>query len=389
MKFISLFSGGGLADVGAKAAGFELAAANEIDPAIAETYQVNHGDHIRVGDVLEQDPQDYPDCDLFHASPVCTNASIANANGEESVLDIATAEKTAEFIRAKKPKCFTLENVSGYRYFTAYRRVMDALDDCGYFYDVSILNAADFGVPQTRRRLFVRAVRNGFVPALPQPVKWVGWYEAIQDIVHTFPETTFANWQLARLPQEAKDFIFNENRNSMAWIQEADVIGRERPYATVVSNKHLPKAFIVGQQKFNDVLNIATDERPAHTVTSQHNQLGLRAFIVSDGAGNAPRRAIVNGTPNDYGKSVTYKDESEPMFTVTASEPRRPARAWLEDGRVVKITPRGLARFQSVPDWYILPKPDTLAAKIIGNGVPCLLYQRIAESMAGIIRLQA
>jgi DNA (cytosine-5)-methyltransferase 1 len=56
---------------------------------------------------------------------------------------------------------------------------------------------------------------------------------------------------------------------------------------------------------------------------------------------------------------------------------------------VVKITPRGLARFQSVPDWYILPKPDTLAAKIIGNGVPCLLYQRIAESMAGIIRLQA
>src|SRR5258706_5717006 len=96
MKFISLFSGGGLADVGARMAGFELVAANEIDKRIADVYRLNHGDHIRVGDILEQSPNDYPDCDLLHASPVCTNASIANANGEESSLDIATAEKTAE-----------------------------------------------------------------------------------------------------------------------------------------------------------------------------------------------------------------------------------------------------------------------------------------------------
>jgi len=47
--------------------------------------------------------------------------------------------------------------------------------------------------------------------------------------------------------------------------------------------------------------------------------------------------------------------------------------------RVVAMTPRCLARFQSVPDWYILPDKRALAAKVIGNMAPPLLMQRIAE----------
>lgn len=381
MKFMSLFSGGGLADVGAKAAVFELVAANEMDSKIAEVYRVNHGDHIRVGNILDEDPQDYPDTDLLHASPVCTNASNANPSGEESELDIATAEKTAEFIKAMKPRWFTLENVSGYRKFKAFHIITSALDEFGYFYDVSILNSADFGVPQTRRRLFVRAVLGGFVPPLPPPVKWVGWYEAVADIIHTFPDTEFAAWQIARLPKDAMEFVFNENRSSLAWIQERDVIGTERPYATVVANKHLPRAFVMRSRQFGGQVRgepYRFEDQPSASVMSSHPL--PKAFLVSGGIGDFPRRAVDNGTPNSNGKSVTYRDGEEPVFTVTASEPRRPARAYLEDGRVVKITLRGLARFQSVPDEYVLPDKQSLACKVIGNGVPCLMYQRIAES---------
>lgn len=373
-KFMSLFSCGGLADVGAKAAGFELVAANEIEDKFANVYRHNHGDHIRVGNILNQDPADYPDIDLMHASPVCTNASLANNDGEEDSLDIQTAEKTAEFIKAKRPRFFTLENVSGYRHFESFRRITKALDQLGYFYDVDILNAADFGVPQTRRRLFIRAMLGGLVPHLPAPVQWIGWYESIKDIIHTFPESKFADWQMARLPDEYKSFILNQNRNSIKWIEASDVIDIGSPYATVLAKKTLPKAFLVGQQKFLEKLGIVDGHEPAQTITSNHNQAYLRAFVVSGGQGD------MKESPDGHTKSVTLRSEDEPIMTLTASESRRPTKAWLQNGRIVKILPRGLARFQSVPDSYWLPDKTSLACEIIGNGVPCLEYQRIAES---------
>ena len=51
-------------------------------------------------------------------------------------------------------------------------------------------------------------------------------------------------------------------------------------------------------------------------------------------------------------------------------------------GRVIKMTPRALARFQSFPDWYELPESNTLAARIIGNAVPPLFMQRVGEMFA-------
>ena len=57
-RFISLFSGGGGADIGAHLAGYTPVAANEYDPAIAAVYADNLGDHVRVGDILAQDPLD-------------------------------------------------------------------------------------------------------------------------------------------------------------------------------------------------------------------------------------------------------------------------------------------------------------------------------------------
>lgn len=361
LKFVSLFTGGGLADVGAKAAGFDLVAANEWDADIAAVYRSNLGDHINVGDILDQKPKHYPDMDLLHASPVCTNASIANSDGEESPLDIATAEKVAQFIRVKKPRFFTLENVSGYRSFQAYRKIMNALDDLGYFYDVSILNAADYGVPQTRRRLIVRAVRGGFVPPLPQPRKWVGWYAAVQDIIDTFPDSTFAPWQLLRLPHETKQSLLlagGGNTNLKDAKPGFGVRAQGEPSHTI-STLHgggtFPRAFLVGQQKFNDKLQIKYQHAPADTVTANRNQQYLRAFVMSGG------------------QAQNYKSRANDGSTTKAV-------IRLETGRVVKITPRGLARLQSLPDWYQLPSNDTLACKIIGNGFPSELYRVIAES---------
>ena len=54
-----------------------------------------------------------------------------------------------------------------------------------------------------------------------------------------------------------------------------------------------------------------------------------------------------------------------------------PSRDWLTQGRVVKMTPRALVRFQSFPDSYALPEKNSLAVTIIGNAVPPLLMREV------------
>jgi site-specific DNA-cytosine methylase len=74
-------------------------------------------------------------------------------------------------------------------------------------------------------------------------------------------------------------------------------------------------------------------------------------------------------------------EHDAPVVTITASQPRHPFRAWLSQGRVVKMTPRALARFQSVPDSYVLPDKSSLACTVIGNMVPSLMMQKIVEPL--------
>lgn len=363
-KYGSFFSGGGLADIGAKMAGYDLTFANEIDPAIAAVYRQNLGDHIIVGNVLDLCIDDLPYVDLFHASPVCTRASIANKNRGEAEIDIATARKVAEYIRTHKPATVTIENVSQYRDFKAYALLIDTLDECGYWHTASIENMADYGVPQTRRRLIVRAVRGGFVPYLPPKVKWVGWYQAIEDLIDTLPDDRFADWQIARLPKGIGSRLFTNG-------------------------------------SFDGQVIFAEKEEPANTITANTNQTALRAFIYDSinyssntvrtadmpvftttgySAKHQPPRAFIVDGQTIVGERMTIREGHEPLMTLTASNSKHPARAWLSQGRVVRMTPRCGARFMSVSDWYVLPDKTGLAWKILGNGVPSLFYQRVAEA---------
>lgn len=222
-------------------------------------------------------------------------------------------------------------------------------------------------VPQTRKRLIVRAVRGGFVPQLPAPVPWVGWYEAIEDLIPDLPESQFARWQLERLPEEL----------SMV---------------------------LLGQGGFRGKVAKAEAAHPALTVTGNRNQNGIRAFIVhqsnrrrmttreagepvftvmagSGGNLQTPRSFLVDGKLNNRSTTLTTRDGKARSFTVTTSHNIRDIKGLLKDGRVVKMTPRALARFQSFPDTYELPDKATLACRIIGNAVPPQLMQQIYEGL--------
>jgi DNA-cytosine methyltransferase len=112
---------------------------------------------------LDCDPYRFEKVDLLHASTVCKAFSTANANKGEQQLDIDCAIKTAEFIKVLQPPAFTLENVQAYAKSKAFNIILEMLYSQGYWVNYQVLNACDFGVPQSRRRLILVALKRNLI----------------------------------------------------------------------------------------------------------------------------------------------------------------------------------------------------------------------------------
>jgi DNA (cytosine-5)-methyltransferase 1 len=335
-SFASLFGGFRGVDIGAQAAGYELAWSLEYDPALAEVGAQLPG-KVHVLDVLDADPRRFERVDVLHASPPCPNFSVAKTGRGETAQDQALAAKVAEFVTVLRPRVFTLENVYAYRLSESWASIENALHAAGYWFHLAHANAADFAVPQTRRRMIVRAVLGGWVPHLPEPEPWVGWYQAIEDLIPTLPESKFAEWQLARLPE------------------------------TMTMNGI--RAFLVFD-------GMRMDDEPAQTICA--NRLGSKAFLVNTREGH-------------HGGNPAAVMDDEPIYTLPATSSPARHKAWLSAGRVVSMTPRALARLQSFPDWYELPDKKSLAYKGIGNACPPLEFEKIYRKFVvdGVIPVAA
>lgn len=412
MKYGDFFSGFGGTAVGARDAGLQLAFGVEYDPDLAAVYRRNLGDHIIVEDVTRLDVAQLLGVDVFHASPPCTNASVANANGGESPEDLAMAQAVVRYVAHHLPRIMTLENVYQYRNFESWHVIARGLLDAGYSYAFWHVNMADYGVPQSRKRMIVIARRDGVKPQLPDATHaenpqpgflgmlrpWVSWYEAIEDILHTLPESQFAPWQLKRLPEELRTMLMpTVNADGTAHPRNAG-----EPEHTVQASgwKQMPRAWLVSNQKTEFGDGLTDGHEPALSITSQHGGR-LRAWLCeasnassgSDRWGDQPaqtittptggrvqRAFIVDGKLGSYSTTLSVRDEKEPSFTQTTSHNYRDQRASVA-GRVVKMTPRALARFQSFPDWYELPEHARTAVTGIGNAVPPLFARRLYESL--------
>ncbi|MBD1895535.1 DNA cytosine methyltransferase [Coleofasciculus sp. FACHB-129] len=115
----------------------------------------------------------------MHASPVCSNFSNALGNGTDQSVDREAATAVSQWLRQSQPKCFTLENVSRYRQSESWQIIQDELIGLGYQITAGVLDAADYGVSQSRKRLIVKAAR-GKALGLPPGQSRVGWYPFVQ-----------------------------------------------------------------------------------------------------------------------------------------------------------------------------------------------------------------
>jgi DNA (cytosine-5)-methyltransferase 1 len=160
---LSLYSGAGGLDLGFLAAGFEVVWANEADPHACDTYRANIGDHIVEGDLLATGLPPEP-VDVVIGGPPCQGWSRIGRMDP----DDARSEHVHHFmdvVAAKRPEAFAMENVAHLAESPRWKSVRDELlersrSDLGYETEILILDAAQFGVAQSRRRMFMVGIRN-------------------------------------------------------------------------------------------------------------------------------------------------------------------------------------------------------------------------------------
>jgi DNA (cytosine-5)-methyltransferase 1 len=162
---LDLFAGAGGMTAGFKAAGFDPLFAVEIDPAAARTYASNFGTHVHAGPI--EDVAEFPASDIVIGGPPCQGFSpLGRDRDDQSRQGLNELWKEyLRVVRQTKPKVFVVENVpeflkSGqFQTFLEQFETDESLKD--YEVEYRVLNAAEYGVPQRRRRGIVIGSRVG------------------------------------------------------------------------------------------------------------------------------------------------------------------------------------------------------------------------------------
>jgi DNA (cytosine-5)-methyltransferase 1 len=182
---ISLFTGAGGLDYGFEAAGFRTAVALELDSHCCETLRRNRNWPLIDRDITDVSTKELlkvaglepGQADVLIGGPPCQPFSKSGfwATGEAKRLNdprATTLEAYMRILAEARPRAFLLENVEGLGFKgkdEGLQLVQAQLATLGYSAAIATLNAADFGVPQQRRRVFVVGARDGQTFQFPGP----------------------------------------------------------------------------------------------------------------------------------------------------------------------------------------------------------------------------
>lgn len=388
VRSVELFAGAGGLALGGEAAGFHPEIVVEWDRWACDTVRQNKAAgyplvgpwRVHEGDVREVDWSwaNGMSVDIVTGGPPCQPFSMGGkARAADDKRDMFPA--AIEVIRRLQPKSFILENVRGLtrsafaNYFQYIQLQLQhpelvsrdgetwldhfdrlqvehttaSLDGLRYMSVPTLVNAADYGVPQQRHRVFIVGFRSDL------DAEW-----SFPQMTHSYDSLLYdqwvsgAYWERHKVAKKNREPLNPRLVNRVAALREAGPDELLLPWRTVRDAiSDMPEPTTSGSRKFkNHVLQVGARSYPGHTGSPV----------------DMPAKALKAGGHGVPG--------GENML-------RNP------DGSVRYFTIRESARLQTFPDDYELHGSWGEAMRQLGNAVPVMLAQQVAQSVADHLQI--
>jgi DNA (cytosine-5)-methyltransferase 1 len=339
--FLDLFSGAGGLSLGLQQAGWTCLGAMDAWDDAVETYRQNLRDHpahdIDVRDVdetwLRRNLEDAPD--WIVGGPPCQGWSTVG----KRLRNDERNELFAEFmriVRVLEPRNFLIENVLGLRDMGAVPDVRALFEGVGYRVSFHVVQAADYGVPQLRRRVIFVGSRDGASFKKPTPLFGEGEFTTVWEAIGDLPEVG---------PGETATEY-------------------DRPPAT----------------RFQRALRTGSKEIQGHTVSAHPDHLVKALSFIPDGGNRTaipPRYQPSSGFHNSYSRL----NSREPAVAVTSNLGKPSGTRCVHPFQNRGLTAREGARLQSFTDKFHFSGGIVSQRLQIANAVPPLLARVLGESL--------
>ncbi|MDB9459192.1 DNA cytosine methyltransferase [Dolichospermum circinale CS-545/17] len=367
---VDLFAGAGGMTLGFEQAGFDVLASVEIDPIHCAIHQFNFpfwtvlcksveettGEEIRNSSQIANQ-----EIDVVFGGPPCQGFSLIGKRSFDDPRN-SLVFHFIRLVRELQPKFFVLENVKGmtvgkHKEFIA--EIISQFFKSGYQVNANyqVLNAANYGVPQNRDRLFLLGSRQNIeLPKYPEKITFPGQksptvWDALQDlpVIENYPELYQQDWiitEFSNLSNYAKKLRnLKIVKNNYSYQRQYD----HNLLTSSLRSKHSPESM----------------ERFASTPHGKIESISRFHKLDPHGLCNTLRA----GTPSNKG-----------AFTSP-----RPIHPFIPRC----ITVREAARLHSYPDWFRFHPTKWHGFRQIGNSVPPLLAQAVAEEIIQVLDIKS
>lgn len=359
MYFLDFFAGIGLFRLGLEQVGWTCKGHCEIDKYANMSYQAMH--RIKEGEWFEEDitkvsAQSLPDVDLWTGGFPCQDVSMA---GERRGLYGERTGLFFEFVRLlrergdHKPRWLILENVKGI--FSSgggwdFAIVLCELAALGYGVEYALVNSKDYGVPQSRERVYIIGDLTGRSTGKIFPLRSPG---------KTAPA------QIIGGPQGSR--IYDPGGVSPTITSGTGGLGAKTGLYFVAKDE---QSGLVTKPYSGTI-----DASYGHGLGPNQHRTGILESRL-------PRALLNPGKEKTRQNGRRIKEEDEEMFTLTASD----IHGILLDSRIRRLTPLETFRLQGVPDAYFERAAsvcsDAQLYKQIGNAVTVPVVRAIGEKIA-------